>query len=376
MTDGLRPLLQHFVDIGSIAGAVALVAHGDDVEVAVAGTAELGGTAPMARDSIFRIASITKPVLAATALLLIEDGRIGYDDPIARWLPELASPGVVRTPDGPLDDLVPARRPITVEDLLTFRAGWGFADDFSWPAVGALFARGIQQPVNPQRVSAPEQWLKDLAEVPLVHQPGEYWLYNTCSDILGVLLARAADRPLPELMAERIFEPLGMSDTGFAVPQDKMDRFTALYSPGGDGLQLTDPPAGQWSSVPAFPSGAGGLVSTLDDYYAFARTLLPGATGPLSAESVRRMTTDHLTAAQRAAGRLFLTGQGWGFGGSVDVAELEPWNVTGRYGWVGGTGTAAHVVPATGSVTILLSQTSMTSPEPPPLHTAFWAYGA
>jgi CubicO group peptidase (beta-lactamase class C family) len=320
----------------------------------------------MARDSIFRIASLSKPVLATTAMLLIEDGRIGYDDPIARWLPELANPSVVRTPDAPADDVVPAQRPITVADLLTFRAGWGFPEDFSWPAVGVLFARGIQQPLNPQKVAPPEQWLKDLAEVPMIGQPGERWLYNTCSDILSVLLARAADTPLPELMAERIFEPLGMSDTGFAVPPDKVDRFTALYGAGDDGLQLIDPPAGEWSSLPAFPSGAGGLVSTIDDLHAFARTLLPGASGPLSPESVRQMTTDHLTAAQREAGQLFLGGQGWGFGGSVAA--------DGRYGWIGGTGTTAHVVPATRTVGILFTQVQMAGPTPVPLMREFWRY--
>lgn len=377
MVTDLHDLLQSAVDDGSIPGAVALVARGDDLEVAVAGTAEVDAPTPMARDSIFRIASLTKPITSALALLLIEEGRIDAEDPIGRWLPELAHPQVVRRPDGPLDDLVPARRPITVADLLTSRAGWGFPDDFTWPAIGALFERGSQRYTrDPQKVPAADEWLKNLGEVPLVFQPGERWLYNTCSDILGALLARAADTTLPELMAERIFDPLGMTDTGFAAPADQLDRFTAYYLSDEGGLTLADPRAGQWSSLPAFPSGGGGLVSTVDDYYAFARTLMPGGPSLLSPQSLDVMLTDHLTAAQRAASRLFLEGQGWGSGGSVDVAAIEPWNVVGRYGWTGGTGTSAHVIPATGTVAILLTQVGMTSPTPVPLQTAFWTYAA
>ena len=377
MVSDLQGLVQSAVDNGSVPGAVALVARGDAVEVAAAGTAELGGRTPMARDSIFRIASLTKSVTSALALLLIEQRRIGHDDPIATWLPELAHPKVVRTPDAPLDDVVPARRPITVADLLTSRAGWGFPDDFTWPAIGALFDKGSQQHGrDPQLVPAPDQWLKNLAEVPMVFQPGERWLYNTCSDILGALMARATDTPLPQLMAELVFEPLGMTDTGFAVPTEQIARFTSGYAPGEHGLDLVDPREGQWSTLPAFPSGAGGLVSTVDDYHAFARTLLPGATGLLSERSVREMTTDHLTAEQRAASRLFLEGQGWGSGGSVDIAPVEPWNVVGRYGWTGGTGTTAHVIPATGTVAVLMTQVAMTSPTPVPLQRDFWTYAA
>ncbi|WP_194910461.1 serine hydrolase domain-containing protein [Catenulispora rubra] len=380
MATDLQELLQSAVDDGKAPGVVALVARGDDVEIATAGTTGLGGSAPMARDTLFRIASLTKPITAALALLLIEEGRIGHDDPIARWLPELAHPMVVRTPDAPLDDVIPAVRPITVADVLTSRAGWGFPDEFSLPAVGALFDQGYQRGLHVQEPPAPDEWLKSLAGVPLVYQPGERWLYNTCSEILGVLLARAADTPLPELMAERIFDPLGMKDTAFEVPAANLDRFTWFYESDDSGLVLADPPTGDWSRLPAFPSGAGGLVSTLDDYHAFARTLLPGTDGLLSPESVREMITDHLTADQRAASRLFLDGQGWGVGGSVDIADIDPWNIPGRYGWTGGSGTSAHIVPGTGSVpgsvAILLSQVAMGSPTALGLQRDFWTYAA
>ena len=186
---------------------------------------------------------------------------------------------------------------------------------------------------------------------------------------------------MPEFLAERLFEPLGMIDTGFEVPAGKWDRFTSLYWRNEvGGLERIADPDGQWSHPPAFPSGAGGLVSTVDDLHAFFRMLLAGgAAGErrlLSPESVRMMTTDQLTAAQREAGEVFLEGQGWGFGGSVDVEPLDPWNVPGRYGWVGGTGTAAHLIAATGAITILLSQQEMTSPSPPPVMRDFWRYAA
>jgi CubicO group peptidase (beta-lactamase class C family) len=380
MTD-LHGVLEAYVRDGSVPGAVGLVAHGDRVEVAAVGHVDVEGTSPMARDSIFRVASITKPVIAAAVMMLIEDGRIALEEPVGHWLPELSAPAVVRTPSGPVDDVVAAARPVTVVDLLTFRAGYGFPSDFSLPAVGLLFSELKQGPPQPQLVAPPEEWMAALSRIPLLYQPGEAWLYNTCSDIQGVLIARVADRPLPEFLAERLFAPLGMVDTGFAVPAGKLDRFTSFYRTGpAGGLQLVDAPDGQWSSPPAFPSGAGGLVSTADDWHRFARMLLAEGTVDgrrlLSPASVRQMTTDHLTQAQRHASRLFLEGQGWGFGGSVDVETIDTWNLPGRYGWVGGTGTAAHISASTGAVTILLSQVEMAGPTPPALMRDFWRYAA
>jgi CubicO group peptidase (beta-lactamase class C family) len=375
----LREVLEEAVATGTVPGAVALVARGDRVDVEAVGSVDVDASAPMARDTIFRVASITKPIVAAAVMLLVDDGRVGLEDPVEPWLPELASPKVVRTPASPVDDLVPAARPITVLDLLTSRAGYGFPSDFSLPAVGPLFSELGQGPPQPQRAAPPDEWMAALSRIPLLHQPGEGWLYNTCSDIQGVLIARASGQPLPEFLAERLFEPLGMADTDFCVPAAKLERFTSYYRAGpAGGLELVDAPDGQWSSPPAFPSGAGGLVSTADDWLRFARMLLAGGTVDgrrlLSPASVRQLTTDHLTPTQREAGRLFLEGQGWGFGGSVDVAAVDPWNVPGRYGWVGGTGTAAHLTPSTGAVTILLTQVEMAGPTPPTLMRNFWRH--
>ncbi|MEV2261012.1 serine hydrolase domain-containing protein [Streptomyces anulatus] len=383
-TTPLHELLDAHIAKGSMPGAVALVSRGGQTEVASAGTAGLAGSAPMRRDSLFRIASITKPIVAAAAMTLVEDGLIAPADPVAAWLPELAAPLVVRTPRSPVDDVVSAVRPITLLDLLTFRAGYGFPSDFSLPAVAPLFAELKQGPPQPQAVPAPDAWMAALSRIPLLHQPGDGWLYNTCSDILGVLVARVADRPLPAYLAERLFEPLGMTDTGFAVEPAALDRFTSYYRAGadsGDDPVLVDAPDGQWSSPPAFPSGAGGLVSTVDDWAAFGRMLLAGGLNDdgrrvLAAESVRQMITDHLTPGQRAASGLFTEGQGWGFGGAVDVEIAAPWNVLGRYGWVGGTGTTAHIVPSTGAVAVLLTQMEMSGPAAPQVMRDFWTYAA
>jgi len=341
--------LQDLLDAAAVPGAAALVSRGDEVEIASAGELE--------RDSIVRVASITKPITAAAVMLLIEDGLASLDSPIADWLPELASPHVVRTPSSPVDDLVPAARPITVVDLLTFRAGWGFPSDFTLPAVGELFAK---LPVFGPR-ETPDEWVATLAGIPMLHQPGEAWLYNTCSDIQGVLIARVSGRSLPEFLAERIFEPLGMIDTGFHVSADKRHRLPPYHSPDES---LTS--GSLWTEPPIFPSGAGGLVSTLADWQRFGRMLLADGGGVLSRESVRATTTDHLTPEQRDASTLFLEGAGWGFGGAV-----EP---DGRYGWVGGTGTTAHVVPSTQTVGVLLTQQQMPGPTPTPVMREFWQY--
>ena len=345
----LQDLLNGAVGGGDVPGVAALVSRGDEIEIASAGELE--------PDSIARVASITKPITAAAVMLLVEDGLVALGDPVARWLPELASPQVVRTPSSPVDDVVPAARPITVEDLLTFRAGWGFPSDFTLPAVGELFQK---LPVFGPR-ETPDEWVTTLGSVPMLYQPGEAWLYNTCSDIQGVLIARVSGRSLPEFLAERIFEPLGMTDTAFHVPADKLDRLPPYHAPDET---LTS--GSLWTEPPIFPSGAGGLVSTVADWHRFGLMLLADGAGLLSPESVRLMTTDHLTQEQRDASTLFLEGAGWGYGGSVAR--------DGRYGWVGGTGTTAHVVPSTQTVGVLLTQQQMPGPTPTPLMREFWQY--
>ena len=379
MPGSLTDLLQAHADAGTIVGATALVAHGDDVEVAVVGHLDAEQAEPMRRDTIFRVASVGKPLTAAAALLLVQDGVMALDDPIDTWIPELADPRVVRRPDGPVDDTVPAARAITVEDVLTMRTGWGFPSEFSWPAVQLLFEKAQPNGFDREALPAPDVWVRRLAEVPLLHQPGEGWLYNTSYDVLGVLIARASGRALGEVMGERLFAPLGMVDTGFEVPAGQAHRLAGQYRAGQDGgLEPTEPDPAAWTRPPAFPSGAGGLVSTLDDWAAFGRMLLSrGRIGDhilLTEESVHRMTTDHLTPAQRELGAVFLEGQGWGYGGSVDIASVDPWIVPGRYGWVGGSGTSAHVVPGTRSVAVLLAQLEMQGPLAPGYMRDFWTY--
>jgi CubicO group peptidase (beta-lactamase class C family) len=379
MTD-LHEVLERYVNDGSVPGAVALLAHRDEIEVAAIGSAAVGGD-PMARDSIFRLASITKPITAAAVMILVDDDQISLEDTVDLWLPELAEPKVVRTPASPIDDLVPATRPITVFDLLTARAGYGFPSDFSLPAVQQLFE--VQKDGREPHSFLPQDaWMAALSEIPMLYQPGEAWLYDTCSVLQGVLVSRVSGQSLPDFLADRIFQPLGMVDTGFTVPADKLKRLTSYYRTTATGsLELADGPDGQWSTPPPFPLGNGGLAGTVDDWLAFARMLLTGGATAggrrlLSADAVQLMITDHTTPAQRKIGELFLEGQGWGFGGSVDIASIDPWNVDGRYGWVGGTGTSAHITTATETIAILLTQVAADSPTPPEWMRTFWQYAA
>jgi CubicO group peptidase (beta-lactamase class C family) len=289
----------------------------------------------------------------------------GGDDPIARWLPELADPVVLRDPSGPLDDVVPAVRPITVRHLLTSTHGHGFPADFSWPVVEVLLDRLHQGAPQPDRGLDVDEWARLLGEVPLLAQPGERFLYNTSLDVLGVLLARIEGAPLGEVLADTVLGPLGVDDTGFWVGPERVGRMAAQHERIDGELVVTDPPDGQWSRPPRFPSGAGGLVSTADDWLAFGRMLLADGAGPdgravLSPASVRLMATSHVEAEP---GNPFLQGQGWGFGGGVDLTASEPWTVPGRYGWIGGTGTAGYVIPARGRVVVWLGQVQLAGPD-------------
>ncbi|HEX6256184.1 MAG TPA: serine hydrolase domain-containing protein [Euzebyales bacterium] len=364
MVTTLQETVDAQVAAGRVPGAVALVSRADDVTVATSGVSAVGGP-PMTRDSLFRIASITKPIVAAAAMALVDRGVFALDEPVDRWLPELRDPMVLRHPDAAVDDLVPAARPVTVRHLLAFQGGHGLPADMDVPVVARLVDDLHQGPPRPQAMAPPDEWMDRLAAIPLLHQPGEGWTYTTGSDILGVLLARAQDAPLGAVLDDTVLGPLGMVDTGFAVPSGGLDRMTAYYQRDADtgAFDLIDPPEGQWATVPAFPSGAGGLVSTVDDWHAFGRMLLAGGEHGgrrvLSAEAVRLMTTSHL---ESEPGNPFLEGHGWGFGGSVDLAAVDPWNVVGRYGWVGGTGTAAYIIPSSGTVVVWMSQVELAGP--------------
>lgn len=371
LVEALRPL----VDRQLVPGLVAVVGRGDGLDVVVLGDAALGGP-PMTQDALFRIASITKPMTAALALTFVADGTLELDDPVGELLPELAAPVVVRSMTGPVDDTEPALRPITLRHLLTSTNGHGFPSDFSAPVVQLLVERLVQGPPQPQQVPPPDEWMAILSAIPLLHQPGEGFTYNAAFDILGVLVARAAGVSLPELMAARLFGPLGMTDTGFAFPVGSPGRRTTYYRRGDGGLVEHDAPDGQWATVPAFPSGAGGLVSTLADVMAFQRMLLDGGGDVLPADLVTAMMTDQLTPEIRGTDTVFLDGQSWGLGGGVDIARLHPWNVPGRFGWVGGTGTSAYVVPADGSVAVLLAQVELQGPTGSELIETFWAAAA
>ncbi len=372
IADALAP----HVDAGDVPGLVAVVARGDDVDVTVLGQLAVGGP-PMREDALFRIASIGKPITAAATLALVADGRLALADPVDDLLPELAQPRVLREVTAPIDDTVPAVRSITVGDLLRSTNGHGFPSDFSAPVVAELTGRLHQGPPQPQAVPPPDEWMAILAQIPLLHQPGEGFTYNAAFDILGVLVARATGQPFAEYVAARILRPLGMDDTAFAFPAGSTDRTTSYYRRRDDGtLELADAPDGQWATVPPFVSGAGGHVSTAADVLAFQRMLLAGGGDVLPAELVAAMMTDQLTDDVRATDTVFLNGQSWGYGGGVDIEVSRPWNVLGRYGWVGGTGTSAYVVPADGSAAILLTQVQLDGPSGAAVLESFWGAAA
>jgi CubicO group peptidase (beta-lactamase class C family) len=358
------------VERGEFPGAVALVAGDDEVTVHTVGVTRFGGDVPMRRQTPFRIASMTKPVLAAAALMLAEDDRLDLEEPVVKLLPELAGQRVLRRPDSPLDDTVEAARPITVADLLTFTFGFGAivaGDEINPPCpildAGRELGLVLNEP-DPRTAHDPDEWIRRFGTLPLIHQPGERWMYNAGSLVLGVLLARADGRPLDEVLRERVFEPLGMRHTGFWLPAQRAAELPAHYLTGaatGEPAERADTGPEIWSAPPVFPSGASGLVSTADDYLAFARMLLDrgvaGGTRLLTEQSVAAMTSNHLTPEQIESGGMLLHGSGWGYGVAVTVAADEV-SGPGRYGWSGGYGTTWFNDPGRGLVAILLTQVS------------------
>jgi CubicO group peptidase (beta-lactamase class C family) len=356
----LHARMAEYVELGEIPGAVTLLCRRGELHVDAVGAVQ--------RDAIFRITSMTKPITAAAAMILVEECRLRLDDPVDAWLPELAERRVLRRIDGALDDTVPAARPITLRDLLTFRLGLGliFEPSSHWPiqqAVNELELPGFGPPA-PSSPQDPDEFMRRLGTLPLMHQPGECWMYNVGSCVLGVLIARVAGQPFERFLCERLFEPLGMRDTGFHVPAQKLGRLASSDGPDADG----------WTRPPAFPDGSAGLVSSADDYLAFAQMLLEHGRHPderiLSRPSVELMTANQLTPEQ-AQGSGFEDGRGWGFGVSVVTKRDDVWATPGRYGWDGGYGTSWANDPREELCGILMTQRTG-FPAASPVYRDFW----
>ena len=385
----VRDVLERHVDAGYVPGAVAVVARHGEVQVEAVGNLAFegeGSGTPMAADTICRTGSMTKPVVAACAMTLVEDGTLRLDDPVDELLPELADMTVLADPNGPLEETVPAERPVTLRDLLAFTFGTGIvvAEPGTVPIADALNALLGEEPAPP-----PDEWIGRLGALPLVYQPGERWMYHTAANVTGVLIARATGMSFGDALRERICEPLGMKDTGFSVADENIGRLSTAYQldDATGELVIEDGPDGYWSRPQAFEDGGGGLVSTAGDYLAFASALLAGGIRNgervLSRPSVTLMTTDHLTPAQKAVSGFqpgYFDDIGWGLGMSVRTrrAHLGPWPVSypplasvGSYGWPGIYGTGWYNDPAEDLTTILMIQRA---PAPPglPILFDFW----
>jgi CubicO group peptidase (beta-lactamase class C family) len=371
--DPIATAIGAIVDAGDLAGAATLVwRDGRVVHSAGVGWRDVEARLPIERDTLFRIASMTKPITSTAALMLLDEGRFALNDPIARWAPEFSEMRVLRSPTGPLDQTVPAERPITIEDLLTHRSGLTYGDFHAGP-----IARAYKQALGGDIDSevAPDDWIARLAALPLIDQPGAAFHYGRSTDLLGLLIARIEDAPLGEVLERRIFAPLGMKDTGFTVPREKLGRRAGTYGFDEAGrltARLTFPGDAAMPERPegmAYVSGGQGLWSTLDDYLAFARVFLGGGAVDgvrlLRPATLALMTSNRLTERQRATSTMmgvpiFATGHGFGMGVAV---MIEPEKAApslcgggrGAVGWPGAYGGWWTADPNDDSVMILLA---------------------
>lgn len=359
--DGNQASIREAIDAGLLAGAVTMVWHaGKVVQVNALGNRDVEARLPMQRDTVFRIASMTKPVTVAAAMALVEDGKVALTDPVTKWLPELSNMLVLREPRGPLDRTEPARRPITIDDLMTHRSGLAYVFSVLGPLASAYGRLSLRQDQD--------RWLGEVAKLPLAHQPGDRLTYSHSTDVLGIALSRIEGKPLAQVLAERIFEPLGMTDTGFSVDAAGRRRAATMYKLTADNTLTHDVMGPPPITDPPFCTGGAGLFSTADDYLKFARMLLSGGTVDgvrvLSEESVRLMRTDRLTAEQKQypfLGAPFWVGRGFGLNLSVVTDPAKSRQLfgpggLGTFSWPGAYGTWWQADPSADLILIYLIQ--------------------
>ena len=360
----LTQAMQTLVDQGHAAGTVTLLYRkGAIAQVDAVGWRDREAKAPMTRDTLFRIASMSKPITSVAVLQLVEQGKLSLEEPVDRWLPELANARVLNRPDGPLDDTHPAKRPITLLDLLTHRSGLVY----NFTSTGPI-SQAVTDAVGLSNGLTPDTWMKRLGALPLAYDPGTRWTYSHSTDVLGVLVERVSGQTFRAFLGDHVWGPLGMADTGFFVPPAKQERLARVYGTGEDG-QLRAVPLPAATTPPAFSSGGGGMISTADDYLKFARMMLQaGSDGDhriLSRKWLRLMTTNWLSAEQRRQpffGRDFWAGMGFGLGVSVvdDIARQAAigYGSKGSFGWPGAFGTWWQADPVEDMILIFMIQTA------------------
>lgn len=365
----IPPMLRGVVDAGDLSGFVTLLfRHGEIAQINTVGLRDIATQAPMTRDTLFRIASMTKPVTSVAALMLMEEGKLRLDDPITKWAPEFADMRVLKNAQGPLDDTYPAPRAITIEDLFTHRSGLAYAFSAVGP-ISKAYQEALGDPLN--NVVTPDAWLAALAKLPLLYPPGERFHYSVSTDVLGFIVGRVEGKPFREVLMERLFGPLGMRDTDFYVPPGKRDRAATVYRQNPETGALAPLAFVQHDTPPAFCGGGGGLISTADDYLRFARMMMNkgelDGRRYLTPETVALMCTNRLTPAQRAIPFLgaipMWDGMGFGLGVSViDAPEKLGFlgiGAKGAFGWPGAFGTWWQADPVNDLVVLYLIQNSI-----------------
>ncbi|MCT7659729.1 serine hydrolase domain-containing protein [Mycobacterium deserti] len=359
--DGNHTSIREAIDAGLLAGAVTMVwQDGKILQVNELGYRDVDAKLPMQRDTVFRIASMTKPVTVAAAMSLVEEGKLALTEPVAKWLPELANMRVLLDPQGALDRTEPARRLITIDDLMTHRSGLAYAFSVLGPLSRAYGKMSFRQ--------EQDRWLSELAELPLVHQPGDRLTYSHATDVLGIALSRLEGKPLATVLAERIFEPLGMVDTGFSVSAAGRRRAATMYKLDENYRLQHDVMGPPPITDPPFCTGGAGLWSTVDDYLRFAQMLLASGSldgvRVLSEESVRLMRTNRLTEEQKGhpfLGMPFWQGRGFGLNLSVVTDPAKSRQLfgpggLGTFSWPGAYGTWWQADPSADLILIYLIQ--------------------
>ncbi|MER2133830.1 MAG: serine hydrolase domain-containing protein [Arthrobacter sp.] len=352
-TQPLWDSLASQVDSGWCPGLVAGVRIAGMTEVRAFGALDTAGTAPVTADTPFRISSLSKLIGGALALDLVAEGRLNLDDDVSRWLPGLGGLRVLASPDAPLSVTVPVRGPVTLRHLLTLTAGFGI--DFEQTPYSAATRELLWGP-NPPDMD-PDTYLARLVELPLAAQPGQRWMYHSGADLLSVLLAKVAGKPVSELLAERVTGPFGLTGTGFPTGRE---QFPAVYRAEADRLVEAEDYRDVFSTPPRFESLAGGMVSTVPDYLAFLAALADDVLLP--AGFAAEMASAQLVGSQRA-GFAQLAGpeESWGYMTAVQTEPGAPWSEPGMWGWSGGSGTSAAVYP-NGDIGVVFTQRFISGP--------------